>query len=72
MEKTLSSKDYGKDLPSAQSLLKKHQLVEVEIATHEDRIGSLQAQCKHFIEINHFDAVRIQETTEIIVTRFEK
>ncbi|XP_057290447.1 spectrin alpha chain, non-erythrocytic 1-like isoform X2 [Hydractinia symbiolongicarpus] len=71
MEKTLSSEDYGKDLPSAQSLLKKHQLVEVEIATHEDRIGSLQAQCKHFIEIKHFDAVRIQETTEIIVTRFE-
>ena len=72
MEKALSSEDYGQDLRSAQNLLKKHQLVEVDILTHEDRINSLQLQCKHFIEIQHFDTIRITETTKVIVERFEK
>jgi len=72
MEKVLSSKDYGVDLRNAQSLLKKHQLVEVDILTHDDRITSLQSQCEHFKEIKHFDTVRITETTTIIVERFER
>ena len=72
MEKVLSSEDYGDDLTSAQNLLKKHQLVEVDILTHEDRIKSLQSQCQLFVEIQHFDTVHITETTKVIVERFEK
>ena len=72
IENALSSDDFGKDLTSAQSLLKKHQLVEVDIVSYEDRINSLKSQCQHFQEIQHFDAVKIEESTKVIVVRFEK
>ena len=71
MENALASTDYGKDLSSARTLLKKHQLIEVEIKSTGDRIATLQTQCEYFNEIKHFDIIRITETTEKIVTRFE-
>ena len=72
VETALSSEDYGKDLASVQNLLRKHQLIEVDISAHEERITTLTNQCKHFIEIEHFDAVKITEKHETIVKRFEK
>ena len=72
IENALSSEDFGKDLASAQSLLKKHQLVEVDIVSYEDRIVSLKMQCQHFQEIQHFDADKIKSSTEVVVVRFEK
>eukprot|EP00794_Sanderia_malayensis_P015984 gene15984-17594_t len=72
VETALSSEDYGKDLATVQNLLRKHQLIEVDIAAHEERIATLSNQCKHFIEIGHFDAVNIKEKHEIIIHRFEK
>lgn len=72
MENALASTDYGKDLSSARALLKKHQLLEVEIKSTGDRIDTLKAQCEHFKEIKHFDIIQITETTEKIVIRFEK
>ena len=35
MEASLSHDDYGRDLASVQNLIKKHQLVEADIAAHE-------------------------------------
>ncbi|XP_065068119.1 spectrin alpha chain, non-erythrocytic 1-like [Rhopilema esculentum] len=72
VETALSSEDYGKDLASVQNLLRKHQLIEVDISAHEERITVLTNQCEHFIKIEHFDAVRIKEKHETIVRRFEK
>jgi len=37
----LASEEYGKDLASVQNLAKKHQLLEADIAAHEDRIKVL-------------------------------
>lgn len=34
VETLLSSEDYGRDLASIENLLKKHQLIEADIATH--------------------------------------
>ena len=72
IENALSSEDFGKDLATAQNLLKKHQLVEVDIASYEDRITSLKMQCQHFQDIQHFDADKIKSSTDVIVVRFEK
>ena len=35
VEASLSHDDYGRDLASVQNLIKKHQLVEADIAAHE-------------------------------------
>ena len=35
VEASLSQDDYGRDLASVQNLMKKHQLVEADIAAHE-------------------------------------
>ena len=37
----LASEDHGKDLASVQNLLKKHQLMEADIAAHEVCLHSL-------------------------------
>lgn len=34
----LASEEYGKDLASVQNLLKKHQLLEADVAAHEVRV----------------------------------
>jgi len=41
VEQMLASEEYGKDLASVQNLAKKHQLLEADIAAHEDRIKVL-------------------------------
>ena len=35
VEQMLGSEEYGKDLSSVQNLLKKHQLLEADVAAHE-------------------------------------
>ena len=41
MEQLVQSDDYGKDLSSVQNLVKKHQLLDADIAAHEERINDL-------------------------------
>lgn len=72
VEASLSHDDYGRDLASVQNLIKKHQLVEADIAAHEDRITDLQAQTQHFAEVGHFDADSLQDKSRIIAERYDK
>ncbi|XP_022101019.1 spectrin alpha chain, non-erythrocytic 1-like isoform X4 [Acanthaster planci] len=72
IEASLSSDDIGRDLTSVQYLLKKHQLLEDDIAAHEDRIKDLNAQADAFIEAGHFDPQEIKEKKENINVRYEK
>jgi spectrin alpha len=48
VETALASEDFGKDLTSVKNLLKKHQLLEVDIAGHKDRIDAVTAQVSLF------------------------
>ena len=50
MENALASEDMGRDLASVTNLIKKHQLLEDDIAAHEDRIQVLNNQADSFIE----------------------
>lgn len=44
MESLLNTDDHGKDLASVQNLMKKHQLIEADIMSHEDRIKDMNEQ----------------------------
>ncbi|XP_048586984.1 spectrin alpha chain, non-erythrocytic 1 isoform X2 [Nematostella vectensis] len=72
VEASLSSDDFGRDLASVQNLIKKHQLVEADIAAHEDRITVLETQTQHFAEVGHFDADALQEKSKGIKDRYDK
>ncbi len=72
IEAALSSDDIGRDLTSVQYLLKKHTLLEDDIAAHEDRIKDLNSQADAFIEAGHFDPDAIREKKENINERYQK
>ena len=72
MEAQLSSEDYGRDLAGVQNLLKKHQLVEMDISAREDRLQELSGQAKKFVEEQHFDAENIQEKHQNISDRYTR
>ena len=55
----LASDDFGRDLTGVQNLLKKHALLEAEIAGHKERIDAVAAQAKEFVSAGNFQAERI-------------
>jgi hypothetical protein len=55
-----------------QNLLKKHQLLERDIAAREDRLGELSGQARKFVQEQHFDAVNIQEKHRNIDDRYSR
>ncbi|XP_071033294.1 spectrin alpha chain [Parasteatoda tepidariorum] len=70
VEGQLLSEDYGKDLTSVQNLIKKHALLEADIASHQDRIDGVIIQATNFVERGHFDAVSIQNKQVALVERY--
>ncbi|XP_052259701.1 spectrin alpha chain-like isoform X3 [Dreissena polymorpha] len=72
VEQMLASEEYGKDLASVQNLAKKHQLLEADIAAHEDRIRDLNQQADQFIESGVWDAESIEVRKRTINERYEK
>jgi spectrin alpha len=51
VESLLNTDDHGKDLASVQNLMKKHQLVEADIMSHEDRIKDMNEQVKYLFKL---------------------
>lgn len=72
VEQMLGSEEYGKDLSSVQNLLKKHQLLEADVAAHEDRIKDLNSQADQFIESGVWDAESIECRKRTINERYDK
>merc|ERR1719336_2850212 len=66
----LNTDDSGKDLASVQNLTKKHQLVEADILSHEDRIKDMNEQADSLISSEQFDAQDIQEKRAGLNERF--
>jgi spectrin alpha len=44
VELLLASKDLGKDLPSVQNLIKKHELIVADIEAHQGRVDQVSAE----------------------------
>lgn len=62
----LASEDYGKDLTSIENLLKKHQLLEADIAAHADRVNEMNMQADNLLESGQFDPREIQKRQKVI------
>lgn len=72
VEGLLKSEDSGKDLASVQNMIKKHQLVEADIAAHEDRIKDMNGLADSLVESGQFDTATIQEKRNSINERYER
>ncbi|VDM96402.1 unnamed protein product [Thelazia callipaeda] len=68
----LGSEDYGKDLASIQNLLKKHQLLEADIATHADRVNEMNIQADNLLGNEQFDQPEISNRRKAVNDRYEK
>lgn len=71
VETLLSSEDYGRDLASIENLMKKHQLLEADIAAHADRVNEMNAQADSLLEAEQFDKATIDERRRGINDRYD-
>jgi spectrin alpha len=71
VETLLSSEDYGRDLASIENLMKKHQLLEADIAAHADRVNEMNAQADSLLEAEQFDRATIDERRRGINDRYD-
>lgn len=70
IEGQLMSEDYGKDLTSVQNLQKKHNLLETDVGSHQDRIEGIKVAAQQFIERGHFDAENIGIKEKMLTDRY--
>jgi spectrin alpha len=71
VEGQIASEDYGKDLTSVQNLQKKHQLLEADVAAHQERINGVTQQARQFENDGHFDASSILQRENYLRSRYE-
>ena len=55
-----------------QSLLKRIDSLELELATHSNQVADLQDQADAFVKRGHFDAVEIKSQMDVIAAAFAK
>ncbi|MFH4975655.1 hypothetical protein AB6A40_002364 [Gnathostoma spinigerum] len=72
IEGLLASEDYGKDLASIENLLKKHQLLEADIASHADRLAEMNQQADSLLGSEQFDQPQIDNRRKAINERYDK
>jgi spectrin alpha len=70
VENQLQNDDYGRDLANVQNLIKKQQLIEADIAAHEEPIKELNSTADQFINNNLFDTDAIRSTVGSINDRY--
>ena len=54
MEKALQTTDCGKDLTSAQHLVKKHEVLAAEVASHKERMEKIELQSAELVKAGSF------------------
>lgn len=70
MELHLSSEDYGKDLPAVNNLIKKHQVLEADVAHHADTIEQFKSQDQKFLKSDHFMKDDLHEKAMHAIKRY--
>jgi spectrin beta len=68
-ETQLMSEDHGKDLTTVNNLLKKHQLLEQDIASHHEKLMDIVEMSKKFEEKDHFMNQEIQDRLDGVLER---
>ncbi|XP_071547281.1 spectrin beta chain, non-erythrocytic 5 isoform X4 [Panulirus ornatus] len=69
VETQLQSEDHGRDLTSVQSLLKKHQQLEADVAAHQSEVDQAREVAQSFSAANHFMREEIMERVEAVTKR---
>jgi spectrin beta len=69
-ESSLLNDDLGKDIPSVGNLLKKHQLLEVEVAAQKQEVEKLCSEADKMVGENHFDGPAVKETRDNLEQRY--
>lgn len=69
VETQLQSEDHGRDLTSVQSLLKKHQQLEADVAAHQSEVDQAREVAQSFSAANHFMKEEITERVEAVTKR---
>ncbi|CAD5229846.1 unnamed protein product [Bursaphelenchus xylophilus] len=67
----LRSKNYGNSLREAQSLNKKHEILQQEIETHQSAISSLEQRGGEMFQSDHFNKTDIRDKMTELVDQFE-
>lgn len=70
VENLLKSTDTGKDLASANNLLKRHAVLENDIHQHTENCESIDEGAEQFVKGGHFMANEIQTRAQTAITRF--
>ncbi|XP_067948494.1 spectrin alpha chain-like isoform X2 [Watersipora subatra] len=70
IEQLLENDDLGKDLMSVRNLVRKHELLDEDIAAHADRINDLNKQCNEFMKAGVGDTEDMRSRCDSINERF--
>ncbi|GFO34699.1 spectrin beta chain, non-erythrocytic 5-like, partial [Plakobranchus ocellatus] len=70
VENQLMSEDHGKDLSSVNSLLNKHQQLEQDIASHQEKVTDVLDAAQVFKEAKHFMNKELQASARAISDRY--
>nr|WAW84869.1 spectrin alpha chain [Halisarca dujardinii] len=70
VEGHLASENLGTDLMSVQSLQKRHDLLEKDIGSHQDRVDEMSSKARTFQDAQHFDAKGILQKQKSLSTRY--
>lgn len=70
VESHLSSEDYGKDLASVNNLIKKHAMLEADVAHHVEIVDGFKKTNEAFRRSNHFLQENIHEKVMALTKRY--
>ncbi|XP_067682927.1 spectrin beta chain, non-erythrocytic 5-like isoform X3 [Haliotis asinina] len=70
VENQLESEDHGKDLTTVNALLKKHQQLEQDISTHQEKVQDVLDAAQVFKESRHFLNKELQATAREVSDRY--
>ena len=65
----VSSSEFGKSLVEVQSMMKRHQLLEADIANHNNIVAMLVEKGEQLIKSNHQQSSEIDQVMKELVTR---
>ena len=65
----VSSSEFGKSLVEVQSMMKRHQLLEADIANHNNIVAMLVEKGEQLIKSNHQQSAEIDQVMKELVTR---
>uniref|UniRef100_A0A336KQL4 CSON014177 protein n=1 Tax=Culicoides sonorensis TaxID=179676 RepID=A0A336KQL4_CULSO len=70
IEGHLSSEDYGRDLASVNNLLKKHEMLEADVAHHAEQAEQIKETDEKFLKSDHFMKEEMHERSMMTIKRY--